>query len=44
MATLFNKEPVEAEFEEIAEDQNAALGLGPGDEPLREEELRQLRR
>ncbi|EAQ28613.1 hypothetical protein NAP1_13478 [Erythrobacter sp. NAP1] len=37
MATLFNKEPVEAEFEEIAADQNAAFGLGPGDEPLREE-------
>ena len=37
MATLFNKEPVEAEFEELISEHQAAVGLGPDDEPLRDE-------
>ncbi|AWW73309.1 heparinase [Erythrobacter sp. KY5] len=38
MATLFNKEPVEAEFEEIADEGGSAFALGPEGEPLREDE------
>ncbi len=37
MATLFNKETVEAEFEELPLEEQAAIGLGPGDEPLRQD-------